>query len=585
MSFFIGVFSLTGSPVRTHAQALEAAAALPNQFRLSRYRDSRLVMLHGDLGVFPEAGWIESDRAVGAAAGWLLLGAQRSGAAERSESELGQAVAEMNAGRATFLRNANGTFAVCAYDKQAHRLTLASDSLGARPLYYAESDGQLFFATSIDALARLGGVPATYDVATYIEEEALCYPLGCRTKFVGIRVVVDNEAVTAADGAVQGTRYYDWQSLPPARESLDDLAACCRAALRQAVESRAAPGTRQICLLSGGLDSRLLTAELLALGREVEAINASPLGSQDQVYAQRFAEAANIALTTRIDGLTGMSAADRTATLLSTAVAQLERCTVFTGDGGGETFGFLLMKASAAQLLNEGKLRASIEDYLSGHVPPRKLFKRAAYERIRTVAHDRMEVELKRIGISLGEKALQIFVLTNDLRCHLHEYFNRLPRTRVELLLPYYDRRVIDSVLRIPPPIEPLMKHAFYFRMLGLFPDIVTAVPWQTYPGHTPCPVADEGPPPNQWSIKSRLGDMLMPRCLEVALAPGFAPVLKRSAVLASVALHKMRLGDCTYLFKTCLNLQARCGDGADWVLRDDSLDGGPTREAVRGRK
>ena len=65
-----------------------------------------------------------------------------------------------------------------------------------------------------------------------------------------------------------------------------------------------------------------------------------------------------------------------------------------------------------------------------------------------------MEEELRRIGISLGEKALHIFVLTNDLRRHLHEYFNRLPRTRVELLLPFYDRRVIESVLRIPPPLE-----------------------------------------------------------------------------------------------------------------------------------
>ena len=79
-------------------------------------------------------------------------------------------------------------------------------------------------------------------------------------------------------------------------------------------------------------------------------------------------------------------------------------------------------------LLNEGKLREAVDNYLGGYAPPRKLFKRAAYERIRTAAHDRMEEELRRIGVPLGEKALHIFVLTNDLRRHLHEYFNRLPR-------------------------------------------------------------------------------------------------------------------------------------------------------------
>jgi hypothetical protein len=328
----------------------------------------------------------------------------------------------------------------------------------------------------------------------------------------------------------------------------------------------------------------LLAAELLDLGHDVEAINSSSPGSQDQVYARRFADAANIALTMREDGPPSMSAAERSAEMLGNAVAGLDRKAVFSGDGGGETFGFLLMKTGAPQLLSEGKLRESIEVSLDGHALSPLLFKREAYEKLKTVAHERMEAELKRIGTTLGEKALQIFVLTNDLRCHLHEYFNRIPRTCVELLTPYYDRRVIESVLRIPPPLEPLMKHAFYVRMLSMLPDLIAAAPWQTYPGTPPCPVVDDRPPPNQWSIKSRLGDTLAPRCLKLAFSPGFAPVLRRSAVVAAVALHKLRLGDYTYLFKTCLNLQARCGAGKTWVLRDDSLDEGAT-PSVWGRE
>ena len=432
----------------------------------------------------------------------------------------------MNAGRVTFLRDANGTFAICAYDKQAHRLTLASDSLGARPLYYAESDGQLYFATSIDALARLDGVPRTHDVATYIEEEALCYPLGRRTKYVGVSVVVDSEAVTAVDGAVHCERYFDWRSLTPARESIDEMAAHCRGALRQAVESRAPPGMRQICLLSGGLDSRVLAAELFDLGRDAAAINVSPSGSRTRCTPG--------ALPSRrtwssrpcrgLQEMAGMSAADCTATLLGSAVAGLGNGCVFAGDGGGEMFGFLLMKEGAARLLNEGKARAAVDTYLDGYAPPRKLFKRAAYERIRTVAHDRMEEELRRIGLPLGEKALHIFVLTNDLRRHLHEYFNRLPRTRVELLLPFYDRRVIESVLRIPPPVEPLMKHAFYYRILDLLPPLIRTVPWQTYPGHLPCPVVDENPPPEPMEHQDpvrRHADATVPRrCPRAGLCP-----------------------------------------------------------------
>ena len=553
-------------------QALETAAALMSDFRLSRYEDEHLTLLHGDLGVLPETGWLESDRGIGAIAGSLLLGASTNKEDGQGQPELDQAVVEINANGAAYLRHANGTFALCVYNKMAHRLTLAGDSLGARPLYYAVSDGLLFFATSIEALARIDAVPKTFDVATYIEEEAFCYPLGCRTMYTGIRVVVANEAVAAMDGMVRTSRYFDWAILPLADEPVDELAAHCRFALRQAVASRAALGAKQTCLLSGGLDSRVVVAELLELGHQTEGINVAPEGYQDDVYARRFAEVAHIPLSSVSwsEDLVGTSAAACTANLLGTAVSRLGACAVFTGDGGGETFGFLVMNAGAAELLNEGKPHAAVEEYLSRYAVSKYLFKPEALAQLRTVAADRMAAELARIGTGLREKALHIFVLTNDLRCHLHEYFNRLPRTRVELLLPFYDRRVIESVLRIPPPVAPLMKHAFYHRMLDLLPPLVQAVPWQTYPGHDACPLAEENPPPDQWSRKGRFGNALATRCLEMALKPGFPPVLRRSAVLAAVALHKARRRDFTYLFKTCINLHARCGGDARWVLRED---------------
>ncbi len=581
MSFFAGVFSLSNPRVQDQINALEEAVDLPPDFVVSRYTGSHLHLLHGDLGVLPEKGWRITPSAVGAVGGSLLFGVPARKCEDAQQPELSEGMASLIDGRIGDLCNANGTFALCVYDRKAHRLTLAADSIGARPIYYVESSGFLFFATSMEVMRRLAVVPKTFDLAAYIEEEALCYPLGARTMFKEVRVVVASEAIVVEDGEIRVTKYHDWAKTPLANESVDELAENCRLALRQAVACRSTAGVRQRCLLSGGLDSRVLAAELIDLGHEVEAFNLAPAGFQDQVYAQGFAKAAGISLSSiPWSEEPTLSAGESTATMLAKAVSQVSQAApgiVFSGDGGGETFGFLLMNAESGELLNKGNPQAAIEHYLSKYKVSPRLFHPQAYAQLSTVVTDRMTAELADIGAKLGEKALQVLVLTNDLRCHLHEYFNRLTKTRVELLLPFYDRRVITSVLRIPPPLTPLMNHAFYHRMLRFLPPVIGRVPWQTYRGHEACPIEDRSPPPDQWSRKSMVGDALAKRCFRMALSPGFAPVLQRPVVVAAAIMHLARRRDYTYLFKSCVNINARCGENRAWVLRDDGPVARPT--------
>ena len=51
-----------------------------------------------------------------------------------------------------------GIFAFAIYDRAARRLVLARDRLGIKPLYTAEVDGALRFASTLPALTRAGGV-------------------------------------------------------------------------------------------------------------------------------------------------------------------------------------------------------------------------------------------------------------------------------------------------------------------------------------------------------------------------------------------------------------------------------------------
>jgi hypothetical protein len=263
---------------------------------------------------------------------------------------------------------------------------------------------------------------------------------------------------------------------------------------------------------------------------------------------------------------------DSTARLLGTAVSGLAPGSVFSGDGGGETLGFLLMNLESAKLMNEGRPSAAVNEYLKNSQLSKKVFKSTAYQQLNTVANERMEQELTSIGCENLEKALHILTLCNDLRCHLHEYFNRLHQSRVELLLPFYDRRVIASIMRIPPPLEPFMRHSFYHRVVSLLQPLVRSAQWQTYPGHIACPTEDDSPPPNQWSRTRVNGNRLAKVCLRMALSPGFVPFLRRSAVLGAVLLHGARWADFDYLFRTCINTQVLCGGNRPYVMRDQTL-------------
>ena len=575
MSFFAGIFSVSHERPDRYFKELESAAALSADFTVSRYDDSHLVLLHGHLeGVLPEAGWSNNESTVTAVAGSLHLTTPPTPERDNSQPELAVITNSLRSGQIRDLCNANGTFALCFYDRQSHTLILAVDCLGGRPLYYAISSGLLFFSTSLTVLESLEMVPKIVEVASYVEQEALCYPLGDRTIYRGIKVAVANECIIAKNGNVVNEKYFDWATAPLADHAVDELAWTCRRALRAAVADRAGSRVKQLSLLSGGLDSRVLVTELLDLGYQVEAINVARDGFQDQIYARRFADAAGIQLATVpwSPDLIGLTVGDSTARLLGAAGSGLAPGSVFSGDGGGETFGFLLMNLESAKLLNEGRPGAAVNEYLKNRQISKKLFKSCAYQQLSAVANDRMEQELTSIGCEKLEKALHILVLYNDLRCHLHEYFNRLQRSRVELLLPFYDRRVIASIMRIPPPLESFMRHSFYHCVVSLLQPLVGSAPWQTYPGHIACPTEEDSPPPNQWSRTRINGNKLAKVCLRMALSPGFVPLLRRSTVLGAVILHWARQADYDYLFRTCINTQALCGGNRAYIIRDQTL-------------
>jgi hypothetical protein len=86
----------------------------------------------------------------------------------------------------------------------------------------------------------------------------------------------------------------------------------------------------------------------------------------------------------------------------------------------------------------------------------------------------------------------------NDQRRKLAHHFENIDLHRLEFQLPFFDAKFLEAV--IATPLDSCLGHQFYMKWLSLFPSAVTTVPWQSYPGHAPCPLASPINLAYQWN-------------------------------------------------------------------------------------
>lgn len=184
-----------------------------------------------------------------------------------------------------------GDFALALWDPVQHRLILARDGLGVRPLVYRCVDGVFAFASEERGLKPLYG------------QEPLC-PLRAAEYLVGIappedrgmrasvRRVVPGTAVVT-DGRALETQRFDTLALKaPAMDAPAVQTAKFRELLQDAVARRCAEEPRLDCFLSGGLDSSSLVT-LAAVERDDPIRTLSLINTlRPEMSEQTFVEAA-----------------------------------------------------------------------------------------------------------------------------------------------------------------------------------------------------------------------------------------------------------------------------------------------------
>jgi asparagine synthase (glutamine-hydrolysing) len=163
------------------------------------------------------------------------------------------------------VRHLRGMFAFAIWDSRRRTLFCARDRLGIKPLYYAVQKGHLLVASEIKALLAFPDMRTELESAAIPEYLAFGHVSGSRTLFAGIeRLEPGHWLIADEEGAVRTVRYWDLPSDESRHENpaFEQYVRGYRELLEQAVESHLMSDVPLGVLLSGGLDSSVVTALL-----------------------------------------------------------------------------------------------------------------------------------------------------------------------------------------------------------------------------------------------------------------------------------------------------------------------------------
>ncbi len=165
-----------------------------------------------------------------------------------------------------------GMFAFALVERDSGRLVLGRDRLGIKPLYLAEVDGALRFASTLPALLAGGGADTQLDPVAlhhYFSWHAVVpAPF---TVLKGVRKLPPATVLSIEpDGTRATTKYWDppYSRLPEHEGMTEpEWAEAVLGALRTAVKRRMVSDVPVGVLLSGGIDSSLIVALLADAGQ------------------------------------------------------------------------------------------------------------------------------------------------------------------------------------------------------------------------------------------------------------------------------------------------------------------------------
>jgi asparagine synthase (glutamine-hydrolysing) len=190
-----------------------------------------------------------------------------------------------------------GMFAFAVHDRDTDTVTLVRDRFGIKPVYYARTDRFIAFASEVKALLLAIDRPkvdhrSLMEWFLYGNVDVLTPD----TLIEGVRAVLPGQAVTIRDGAITTHQWYlPLRHVDPAayarfaRSRPEAVAGEIEQMLDEATRLRLVSDVPVGTLLSGGLDSSLVTAMAARHSSDLSAFHVSIAGFPE-LDERRFAE-------------------------------------------------------------------------------------------------------------------------------------------------------------------------------------------------------------------------------------------------------------------------------------------------------
>ena len=162
----------------------------------------------------------------------------------------------------------HGMFGFAIWDAPRSRLLLARDRAGKKPLYYSRVDGGIVFASEIKSLLLHPRVKRQADLQALADFLSVRYVPGPATLFANIYKVLPGHWLLCENETLREECYWDFTFGKTERRPVEEYVQGIRQHIQRAVEERMMADVPLGAMLSGGVDSSIITGTMSQLMNE-----------------------------------------------------------------------------------------------------------------------------------------------------------------------------------------------------------------------------------------------------------------------------------------------------------------------------
>lgn len=193
-------------------------------------------------------------------------------------------------GKIERLQDLSGSFLILFYDLKSRTLSIITDKLGSRPLFYFKNGGTLYFTSDVQALLQIPEIDPGLDLCSVTEYLRFGTVFENRSLYEDIKAVPSASILSASQSGMRLEQYwfmtYDESWQKPVQYYVENLVDAFKLST-----SRLTNGFDNAALmLSGGLDSRMIAASIWASGRKVKVISFGGFENDEVKIARHVAK-------------------------------------------------------------------------------------------------------------------------------------------------------------------------------------------------------------------------------------------------------------------------------------------------------